>query len=140
MTSMIRLAGTWATRATGTGVTAVFPRTTVQTCIINLVRNTFRYASCKNWDQISRGLKPIYPAPTIAAAETARDDFLDSWARVYPAIPTLWMNAWTEFAPFLDYDLEISRVPARGTRSSHGTPGSAARSEPAGTSRPSRQR
>jgi transposase-like protein len=91
-------------------VTAVFPRATVQTCIIHLIRNTFRYASRKYWDQISRDLKPIYTAPTIAAAETARDEFLDSWGRAYPAIRTLWMNAWTEFVPFLDYDLEIRRV------------------------------
>jgi transposase-like protein len=67
-------------------VTAVFPRATVQTCIIHLIRNTFRYASRKYWDQISRELKPIYTAPTIAAAETARDEFLDSWGRAYPAI------------------------------------------------------
>ena len=40
----------------------------------------------------------------------ARDDFLDKWGRAYPAIRTLWMNAWTEFVPFLDYDLEIRQV------------------------------
>lgn len=91
-------------------VTAVFPMATVQTCIIHLIRNTFRYASRKYWDQISRDLKPVYSAPTIAAAETARDEFLDSWGRAYPAIRTLWMNAWAEFVPFLDYDLEIRRV------------------------------
>ncbi|MFN8137208.1 MAG: transposase [Propionicimonas sp.] len=44
-------------------VTAVFPRTTVQTCIIHLIRNTFRYASRKYWDQISHDLKPVYTAP-----------------------------------------------------------------------------
>ena len=43
--------------------TAVFPRTTVQTCIIHLIRNTFRYASRKYWDQISHDLKPVYTAP-----------------------------------------------------------------------------
>jgi len=84
-------------------VTAVFPATTVQTCLIHLIRNTFRYASRKYWDQISRGLKPVYTAPTTSAAEQARDSFLDSWGRAYPAIRTLWMNAWAEFVPFLDY-------------------------------------
>ena len=91
-------------------VTAVFPMATVQTCIIHLIRNTFRYASRKYWEQISRDLKPVYSAPTIVAAEQARDEFLDSWGRAYPAIRSLWMNAWTEFVPFLDYDLEIRRV------------------------------
>ena len=91
-------------------VTAVFPQATVQTCIIHLIRNTFRYASRKYWDQISRELKPVYSAPTIAAAEQARDEFLEQWGRACPAIRTLWMNAWAEFVPFLDYDLEIRKV------------------------------
>lgn len=91
-------------------VTAAFPMATVQTCIIHLIRNTFRYASRKYSDQISRDLKPIYTAPTIVAAEQARDEFLEKWGRAYPAIRTLWKNAWAEFVPFLDYDLEIRKV------------------------------
>lgn len=89
---------------------AAFPDAIVQTCIIHLIRNTFRYASRKYWDQISRELKPIYTAATIADAERARDEFLDSWGRAYPAIAKLWLNAWEEFIPFLDYDTEIRRV------------------------------
>ena len=92
------------------GTSSDIQRLTAGVCIIHLIRNTFRYASRKYWDQISRDLKPVYSAPTIAAAETARDEFLDSWGRAYPAIRTLWMNAWAEFVPFLDYDLEIRRV------------------------------
>jgi len=91
-------------------VNAAFPDAIVQTCIIHLIRNTFRYASRKYWDQISREMKPIYTAPTVQAAETALDDFLDSWGRAYPAITTLWRNAWPEFIPFLSYDTEIRRV------------------------------
>jgi transposase-like protein len=91
-------------------VNAVFPRAIVQTCIIHLIRNTFRYASRKYWDQISHDLKPVYTAPTAGDAERARDDFCDKWGRAYPAIKTLWMNAWEEFIPFLAYDVEIRKV------------------------------
>lgn len=91
-------------------VSAVFPDAIVQTCIIHLIRNTFRYASRKYWDQISRELKPVYTAPTVMAAVAARDEFLDTWGRTYPAIRTLWLSAWEEFTPFLDYDVEIRRV------------------------------
>ncbi len=91
-------------------VTAVFPLTTVQTCIIHLIRNTFRYASRKYWDQISHDLRPVYTAPSREAAEHERDVFLDKWGRPYPAIVGLWRNAWEEFTPFLDYDVEIRRV------------------------------
>jgi len=91
-------------------VTAVFPRTTVQTCIIHLIRNTFRYASRKYWDQISHDLRPVYTAANREAAEAELEVFLDKWGRAYPAIIGLWRNAWEEFTPFLAYDVEIRRV------------------------------
>ncbi len=62
------------------------------------------------WDELSRDLKPIYQAPSAAAAETALDRLDEKWGARYPAIIRLWRNAWSEFIPFLDYDLEIRRV------------------------------
>jgi len=91
-------------------VSAVFPKAIVQTCIIHLIRNTFRYASRKYWDQISRDLRPVYTAPTVDDSVRARDEFLDKWGRTYPAIKKLWLSAWEEFTPFLAYDVEIRRV------------------------------
>ncbi len=91
-------------------VNAVFPRAIVQTCIIHLIRGTFRYASRKYWDELSRDLKPIYQAPTAAAAETALAQLDEKWGARYPAIIRLWRTAWAEFIPFLDYDVEIRRV------------------------------
>ncbi|OLT40341.1 IS256 family transposase, partial [Serinicoccus sp. CNJ-927] len=91
-------------------VNAVFPEAIVQTCIIHLIRNTFRYASRKYWDQISRDMKPIYTAPTAAAARDRYEDFAEKWGKPYPAIKTLWEGAWGEFIPFLDYDVEIRKV------------------------------
>ncbi|AKT50948.1 transposase [Arsenicicoccus sp. oral taxon 190] len=91
-------------------VNAVFPQAIVQTCIIHLIRNTFRYASRKYWDSISKDLKPIYTAPTAAAARDRYEEFAEKWGKAYPAIRTLWENAWGEFIPFLDYDVEIRKV------------------------------
>jgi putative transposase len=91
-------------------VNTAFPRALVQTCIIHLIRNTFRYASRKYWDKISFDLKPIYTAPTAADARRAYEEFAEKWGRAYPAIKTLWDNAWEEFIPFLDYDVEIRKV------------------------------
>ena len=91
-------------------VNAVFPLATIQTCLIHLIRGTFRYASRKYWDQISRDLKPIYTAPTPQAAWAAFEQFEETWATRYPAISTLWRNAWELFTPFLDYDVEIRKV------------------------------
>ncbi len=91
-------------------VSAVFPLATVQTCIIHLIRGTFRFVSRKYWDTIAKDLKPIYQADTPGAAAAALDALEEKWGRQYPAMIRLWRNAWAEFIPFLDYDLEIRRV------------------------------
>ncbi|GAC55762.1 IS256 family transposase IS1554 [Gordonia sp. YY1] len=69
---------------------------TVQTCIIHLIRNTFKYASRKYWDKISADLKPIYTAPTAAEARLRWEEFAEKWGTPYPAIVTLWESAWEE--------------------------------------------
>lgn len=91
-------------------VTNVWPRTVVQTCIIHLIRNTFRLSSRRYWDELKRDIKPIYTAVNAAAARAAFEDLAEKWGGRYPAVIRLWDNAWAEFIPFLDYDLEIRTV------------------------------
>jgi putative transposase len=88
----------------------VWPLTTTQTCIIHLIRNTFRLASRRDWDRLKRDVKLIYTAPNEASARGGLEDLTDSWGARYPAIIRLWENAWAEFIPFLDYDVEIRTV------------------------------
>src|SRR5512132_4728638 len=88
----------------------VWPQTTVQTCIIHLIRNTFRLASRRDWDALKRDVKPIYTAVNADAARDALEQLTERWGQRYPAIVRLWGNAWDEFIPFLDYDVEIRRV------------------------------
>ena len=91
-------------------VSNVWPQAIVQTCIIHLIRNTFRLTSRKYWDEIKRDLKPIYTAINAGAARVAFDDLTEKWGARYPAVIRLWDNAWADFIPFLDYDVEIRRV------------------------------
>lgn len=91
-------------------INTVWPRAVVQTCVIHLLRNTFRYASRKYWDQIAKDIRPVYTAATEAAAKERFTEFTAKWGAQYPAITQLWENAWSEFVPFLDYDVEIRRV------------------------------
>jgi putative transposase len=90
-------------------ITAVWDRAIVQTCVIHLVRNIFRYASRKYWDQIAKEIRPVYTAPTDAAANERFVEFTAHWGQQYPAIIRLWENASSEFVPFLDYEVEIRR-------------------------------
>jgi putative transposase len=91
-------------------VESVWPLTIVQTCIIHLIRNTFRLTSRKDSDAIKRDIKAIYTAPNADAALAALDELEEKWGRKYPAMIRLWRNAWNEFIPFLDYDVEIRTV------------------------------
>jgi putative transposase len=91
-------------------VNTIWPMATVQTCIIHLIRGSFRYASRKYWDELSRDLKPIYQGVNADAAAAGLEGLEEKWGKRYPAMIRLWRNAWAEFIPFLDYDLEIRRV------------------------------
>jgi putative transposase len=91
-------------------VSNVWPQAIVQTCIIHLIRNTFRLTARQYWDEIKRDLKPVYTAVNATAARAAFDELADKWGPRYPAVVRLWSNAWEEFIPFLDYDVEIRRV------------------------------
>ncbi len=91
-------------------ITTVWEFTVVQQCIIHLLRNTFRFASRKYWDQIAHDLRPIYTAASEAEALARFEEFEEKWGTPYPAISRLWRNAWSEFVPFLDYDVEIRKV------------------------------
>ena len=91
-------------------VAGVFPQAIVQTCIVHLIRGTFRYASKRYWEAIAKDLRPIYTAPNATAAWAAFEEMEEKWGKAYPAIPKLWRNSWEQFIPFLDYDIEIRKV------------------------------
>jgi transposase-like protein len=91
-------------------IETVWPQALTQTCIIHLLRNTFRYAARQHWDAVAKALKPVYTAPTAEAAEDRFLEFAETWGERYPAIVRLWENSWAEFVPFLQFDAEIRRV------------------------------
>ena len=91
-------------------VATVWPKTVVQTCIVHLLRNSFKYASRKDWTAIAKALKPVYTAATEQAALDRFAEFAAAWETKYPAIVRLWTNAWAEMVPFLAFDTEIRTV------------------------------
>ncbi|GII34367.1 IS256 family transposase [Planotetraspora mira] len=87
-----------------------WPQAVVQTCMMHLLRASFRYAARQHWDAIAKALRPVYTAPTEAAALERFVEFAEVWGGKYPAIVKLWEDAWAEFVPFLNFDTEIRRV------------------------------
>jgi transposase-like protein len=85
----------------------VWPQAVTQTCIVHLLRNSFRYASRRDWEAIAKALRPVYTAPSESAALDAFAGFSGTWEAKYPAIVRLRESAWAEFVPFLRFDKEI---------------------------------
>jgi transposase-like protein len=90
-------------RVRSEAITATWPLATVQTCVVHLVRNSLRYASQADWGKITAGLKTVYQAPTVDAAQTRFADFAEVWRPKYPAMIAMWERSWQEFVPFLDF-------------------------------------
>jgi putative transposase len=91
-------------------IAATWPLAVVQTCVLHLIRNTFRLASRADWDRMAKDLRPVYTAVNEEQAQAKLAEFHDAWGDRYPAIKGLWDNAWGEFIPFVDYSVEIRRV------------------------------
>ena len=92
-------------------INAVFAETTVQTCIVHLLRNSLDFASWKDRKDLARELKSIYGAIDDKAAETALTTFEGGfWGRKFPAVAQIWRRAWQEVIPFFAFPKDVRRI------------------------------
>ena len=90
---------------------AVYPRTTLQTCIVHLIRNSLDYASWKDRKKLAAALRPIYAAATAEAALAELDAFeAGEWGQKFPTVVAAWRRAWDRVIPFFAFPPEIRRV------------------------------
>jgi len=90
---------------------AVFPATTLQTCIVHLIRNSLDYAGWKDRKALAAAIKPIYTAPTAEAAEAELDAFeAGPWGERFPTVVAAWRRAWTRVVPFFAFPPDVRRV------------------------------
>lgn len=90
---------------------AVFPQTTLQTCIVHLIRNSLDYASWKDRRALAAAIRPIYTAPSAEAAEAELDAFEQSaWGQRFPVVTSAWRNAWDRVIPFFAFPPEVRKV------------------------------
>ena len=92
-------------------IETVFPKTTIQTCIVHMIRNSIRLVSWKDRKLVVAALKPIYGAQTEDLAEAALTAFESSalGAR-YPMIARSWRSNWERVIPFLAFPREVRRI------------------------------
>ena len=89
---------------------ATWPLAVVQTCVLHLIRHTFRLAGRHDWEPIAKALRPVYTAHTEAAARDRFAEFTATWGSKYPGIIRMWESTWAEFVPFLAFEVEVRRV------------------------------
>jgi transposase-like protein len=90
---------------------AVFPATTLQTCIVHLIRNSLDYASWKDRKVLAAALKPIYTAANAEAAAQAMDEFeRGAWGQKFPTVVASWRRAWDRVIPFFAFPPAVRRV------------------------------
>jgi putative transposase len=90
---------------------AVFPATTLQTCIVHLIRNSLDYASWKDRRGLAAVIRPIYTAPSAEAAQAELDAFADGpWGQKFPTVSAAWRNAWDRVIPFFAFPPAVRKV------------------------------
>lgn len=91
-------------------ITACFPNTEIQKCVVHQIRNSIRYVSYKDTKKLLANLKPVYCAPSEDAALAALDDFEKTWGAKYPLVVQSWRRNWGEIATFFKYPPEIRKL------------------------------
>jgi putative transposase len=91
-------------------IEAIFPATTVQTCLVHLIRSSLKYVPRREREQVARDLKPIYTAIDADQAHAELETFDEKWGPRFPVITQAWLNAWEHVIPFLAFPAEVRRV------------------------------
>jgi len=107
----VLIAVTDGLKGIGEALAAVFPATTLQTCIVHLIRNSLDFASWKDRKALAAALRPIYTAPSAEAAAAELDAFEQGpWGAKFPTVVAAWRRAWDRVIPFFTFPPEVRRV------------------------------
>ena len=91
-------------------IEAIFPQTTVQTCIVHLIRHSLKYVPRRQYDRVVKDLRPIYKATDADAALAALEAFGERWGDQLAPVVKAWRDAWEHVIPFLAFPDEVRRV------------------------------
>jgi putative transposase len=90
---------------------AVFPATTLQTCVVHLIRNSLDYASWKDRKALAAAIKPIYSAASAEAALAELEAFEQGpWGQKFPTVVAAWRRAWDKVIPFFAFPPAVRKV------------------------------
>ena len=81
-------------------INSIFPDTTVQLCIVHMIRNSVKYVSYKDLKEVTTDLKRIYTATNEEEASLELESLAEKWDKKYPVIADIWKRNWTGITPF----------------------------------------
>jgi transposase-like protein len=91
-------------------INSVFPRTSIQLCVIHQIRNTMKYVSYKEQKAVIADLKKVYQALTLEEAEFAFEVFKETWGKKHPIVIKSWETNWQELTTYFSYSYGIRRL------------------------------
>jgi len=91
-------------------IETVFPKTTVQLCIVHMVRGSLNYVGWKERKAVAADLKNIYRAATVEEAERQLEEFAHKWDRRFPSISAMWRRNWQGIVPFFQFPPEVRKI------------------------------
>ena len=91
-------------------ISAAFPKSKIQLCIVHMVRNSLRYVPTKDMKAVAKDLKAIYNSTTLSGAEEALEEFATRWSDKYPHIEKSWRRNWVNLITIFDYPDEIRKI------------------------------
>ena len=107
----VLIAVTDGLKGMGEALEVVYPQTTLQTCIVHLIRNSLDYASWKDRKPLAAAIKPIYTAASAEAALAQLDAFESGpWGKKFPTVVGAWRRVWDKVIPFFAFPPEVRRV------------------------------
>jgi len=107
----ILIAVTDGLKGMGEALGVVYPATTLQTCIVHLIRNSLDYAGWKERKALAKAIKPIYTAVSAEAAEVELGAFeAGPWGQKFPTVAASWRRAWVNVIPFFAFPPAVRRV------------------------------
>ena len=107
----VLIAVTDGLKGMGEALAVVYPATTLQTCIVHLIRNSLDYANWKDRKPLAAAIKPIYTAPSAEAALAELDAFEQGpWGIKFPTVVGAWRRVWDKVIPFFAFPPEVRRV------------------------------
>jgi putative transposase len=91
-------------------IESVYPKTTVQLCIVHLTRASLNYVNWKERKQVAADLKTVYRAATAEQAERELAALATRWDKKYPTISALGRRHWAQIIPFFAFPEEVRKV------------------------------